>query len=490
MYIFSFLCRRALPETAHHKGTVMTTSKTQGGAGASLALLLLCAANFLDAMDVSTIGVALPAIQAELGMKATSLQWAVSAYVLGYGGFLLLGGRVADVFGHRRVFLWSLAVFAAASIAGAFVNSGETLVAARLVKGIAAAFTAPAALALLLEVFGEGNRRAKALGVFASTGATGFVLGMVLGGAATVFSWRATLVMGAPVAIIALALAPFVLPADRRRTTPRPHFDWAGALTITPGLLLFVFGITNAAAEGFAAFPTWGSLVASLALIILFILVEARHEDPMVPLSIFRRAKLRHANTIAALFQGVYVGFQFIATLYYQNVLGWSAFVTGFCFAFGGVCVMFLAPRFASIAQSRGTTGLMAFGVALQAASYIFWVFALGHIDPILLVALSQIPLGIGYAMTYPSVQVAALSDVDSDKSGLASGLLFAAFQIGGGVVLAAASAIFAAAPSFGWDPYFAGICFIAILAALVTLLAALGPSTTASQSVAYQAGE
>mgnify|MGYP001066922377 FL=1 len=157
----------------------MTSSQTRSGAG--LALLLLCAANFLDAMDVSTIGVALPAIQKELGMQATSLQWAVSAYVLGYGGFLLLGGRVADLFGHRRVFLWSLAVFALASIAGGFVDSAPTLIAARLIKGIAAAFTAPAALALLLSVFGEGNARAKALGVFSSTGAAGFVLGMVLG---------------------------------------------------------------------------------------------------------------------------------------------------------------------------------------------------------------------------------------------------------------------------------------------------------------------
>ncbi|MDM9622729.1 MFS transporter [Rhizobium sp. AC44/96] len=466
----------------------MTISQSKGGAG--LALLLLCAANFLDAMDVSTIGVALPAIQAELGMKATSLQWAVSAYVLGYGGFLLLGGRVADVFGHRRVFLWSLGVFAAASIAGAFVDSGPTLIAARLIKGIAAAFTAPAALALLLSVFGEGSARAKALGVFASTGATGFVLGMVLGGAATIFSWRATLIMGAPVALIALALAPFVLPADQRRTGPRPSFDWAGALTITPGLLLFVFGITNAAASGWAAFPTWGSLLAALILIGLFLLVESRHAEPMVPLGIFRRAKLSHANAIAALFQGVYVGFQFIATLYYQNVIGWSAFATGFCFAFGGVCVMFLAPRFATIAQNRGTTGLMTLGVALQAFSYIFWILSVGQINPIWLVALSQIPLGVGYAMTYPSVQVAALSDVDEDKSGLASGLLFASFQIGGGIVLAAASAIFGAASNWGWDPYFAGITFIATLAAVVTLAAALGPRTSSLRDDVYQAAE
>jgi MFS family permease len=466
----------------------MTISKSQGGAG--VALLLLCAANFLDAMDVSTIGVALPAIQSELGMAPTSLQWAVSAYVLGYGGFLLLGGRVADIFGHRRVFLWSLGIFAAASIVGGFVNSGETLIAARLIKGIAAAFTAPAALALLLSVFDEGTGRAKALGIFASTGATGFVLGMVLGGAATIFTWRATLVMGAPVALLALAVAPFVLPADKPRAGKRASFDWAGAITITPGLLLFVFGITNAAAAGWEAFATWGSLVAALVLIILFLVVESRHADPMVPLAIFRKAKLSHANAIAALFQGVYVGFQFIATLYYQNVLGWSAFATGFCFAFGGVCVMFLAPRFATIAQKRGATGPMALGVGLQAISYIFWTLSFGHINPILLVGISQLLLGVGYAMTYPSVQVAALSDVENDQSGLASGLLFASFQIGGGIVLAAASAIFTAAPHFGWNPYVAATAFVAVLAVLVTLLAAVGPRTSASRRDAYQAAE
>lgn len=466
----------------------MTSSTTRSGAG--LALLLLCAANFLDAMDVSTIGVALPAIQKELGMQATSLQWAVSAYVLGYGGFLLLGGRVADLFGHRRVFLWSLAVFAAASIAGGFVDSAPTLIAARLIKGIAAAFTAPAALALLLSVFGEGNARAKALGVFSSTGAAGFVLGMVLGGAATIISWRATLVMGAPVAILALIVAPLVLPADHKRTGPGARFDWAGAITITPGLLLFVFGVTNAAADGWQAFATWGSLVAALILILLFLLVESRHSDPMVPLAMFRRAKLSHANAIAALFQGAYVGFQFIATLYYQTVVGWSAFATGFAFALGGLCVMFLAPRFATIGQARGTTLLMTFGVGLQAISYLFWVLSAGQIDTIVLVAISQLLLGIGYAMTYPSIQVAALSEIEEDQSGLASGMLFASFQIGGGIILAAASAVFSAAPSYGWNPYIAGISFVTILAAAITLLAAVGPRASTARTTNYQAAE
>lgn len=457
----------------------MPTSKIGGVAG--LALFLLCAANFLDAMDVSTIGVALPAIQAELGLQPSVLQWAVSAYVLGYGGFLLLGGRVADIFGHRRVFLWALGIFAAASIAGAFVDSGPTLIAARLIKGIAAAFTAPAALALLLNLFGEGQARAKALGLFASTGAAGFVLGMVLGGAVTLISWRATLVMAGPVALLVLFIAPFVLPPDQQNGKSRASFDWAGALTITPGLLLFVFGVTNASGAGFAAPLTWGPLVAALVLIVLFLVVEARHHDPMVPLSIFRRRKLSHANAIAALFQGVYVGFQFLATLYYQNVFGWSAFVTGLSFAFGGACVIFLAPRFAAIGQKRGTTGLMTLGVGLQAAGYIVWAAGIGRLDPILLVALPQVLLGVGYAMTYPSVQVAALADIEDDKSGLASGLLFASFQIGGGVVLAIASAVFSAAPGFGWEPYVAGGTFVALLAVLTTLIAALGPRSRRS---------
>jgi MFS family permease len=452
----------------------MTTARIRGVAG--LALLLLCAANFLDAMDVSTIGVALPAIQAELGLEATSLQWAVSAYVLGYGGFLLLGGRVADIFGHRKVFLWALAVFAAASIAGAFVDSGPTLIAARLIKGIAAAFTAPAALALLLSVFGEGSARAKALGIFASTGAAGFVLGMVLGGAVTILSWRATLVMAAPVALIVLIVSPFVLPADKPRTGTRASFDWAGAITVTPGLLLFVFGITNAASSGWQSPLTWGSLLAAVVLLVLFLVVEARHHDPMVPLAIFRRKKLTHANIIAFLFQGSYVGFQFIATLYYQDVFGWSPFITGLSFAIGGAFVMFLAPRLAGVAERRGSTRLMTYGVGLLTLGYIFWALTLQTIEPIALVVISQVLMGLGYAMTYPSVQVAALSDVEEDKSGLASGLLFAAFQIGGGVVLAAVAAIFAAAPAWGFDAYAAAGGAVAILSVGVTLVAALGP--------------
>lgn len=451
----------------------MSTPKFRGVAG--LALLLVCAAQFLDSIDVSSIAVAMPAIQAELGLPATSLQWAVSAYVLGFGSFLLLGGRVADIFGHRKTFLWGLAVFAAASLAGGFVDSGPTLIAARLAKGISAAFTAPAALALLLSVFGEGPARARALGIFSSTAAVGYVLGMVVGGVATIFTWRATLVMGAPVAIFTLLMAPFVLPADKKRSGPRPSFDWLGAITITPGLLLFVFGITNSAAEGWTAGPTWGALLAAAVLILMFILIEAKHSVPMVPLSIFRRTKLTHAYIVAGLFQGVYVGFQFVTTLYYQNVLGWSALSTGFVFVFCGVSVMVLAPRFAVLAQKRSKV-LMVLGTGLLTLGYVIWVLGLGRVDPILLTAFSQLPIGLGYAMTYPAVQIAALGDVGESESGLASGLLFASFQIGGGVVLAFTASVLAAAPAAGWETYVAGSAFVAALGVGTTLVSAIEP--------------
>jgi MFS family permease len=467
----------------------MNTTLSRGGAG--LALLLLCAANFLDAMDVATIGVALPAIQAELGLEPTTLQWAVSAYVLGYGGFLLLGGRVADLFGRRRVFLWSLAIFAAASIAGAFVDSGPTLIAARLVKGVSAAFTAPAALALLLSIF-DGPARAKALGVFASTGAAGFVMGAVIGGAVTILSWRATLIIGGPIALIVLVASLFVLPADQLLRRVRAAFDWGGALCVTLGLLLLVFGITTASTTGWTDWRTSASLGAAVLLLIAFIIIEKRHSNPMVPLAIFRRAKLTHANIVAASFQGVYVGFQFLATLYYQLVYGWSALATGATFAIGGVCVMVLAPRLAALAQKRGSTLVMVSGTALLALGYIFWFLAQGRVDPLVLVLGSQLLLGLGYAAVYPAVQVAALSDIEADKAGLASGLLFASFQVGGGIVLAATSSVFTAAPGAGWEPYFAGGAFVAAAAVLTMLVATLGPRARrpALATAAAQAAE
>lgn len=441
-----------------------------------IPLLLLCAANFIDGMDVSTISVALPAIQAGLNISPTLSQWAISAYVLGFGGFLLLGGRVADLFGHRRVFMLSLFVFSMASLAGAFAGDGAALIATRLIKGIAAAFTTPAAVALLLASYREGAERAKALGIFAATSATGFVLGMLLGGAVTTLSWRLTMAMGAPVTLLVLALTPFFFPGDKLARGQKEKFDWVGAFTITTSLVSFVFGVTNAADHGWSDSTTLGALATAFILMVIFLFVENKHENPMVPLAIFRRIKLTNALIAVALFQGAYIGFQFIATLYYQQSVRWSAFTTGFAFVLIGVFVMVLSSRFSVLAQKRGATKLIVVGMGLQALAYAFWVFANGHLSPGILAALVQIPLGLGYAMVFPSVQIAALGDIEDDKTGLATGLFFSAFQIGGGVVLGLTSTIFSSASNAGGNPYFWGGAFSIILALLTALIATLGP--------------
>jgi len=440
-----------------------------------IPLLLLCAANFIDGMDVSTIGVTLPAIQNGLNISPTLSQWAVSAYVLGFGGFLLLGGRVADIFGHRRVFISALLVFTLASVAGSFVTDGSTLIAIRLIKGIAAAFTTPAAVALLLSSYKDSLDRAKALGIFASTSATGFVLGMLLGGAITTVNWRLTMAMGAPVTLLVLVMTPFFFPVDKLRTERSQRFDWIGASTVTAGLVSFVFGVTNAADHGWLDIMAWGPIVASLVLMITFLVVEKKHAAPMVPLSIFRRVKLTRALITVAIFQGAYIGFQFVATLYYQQSVGWSPFATGFTFVLIGVFVMLLSPRFSAMAQKRGATGLISLGMALQVVAYTFWTLGNGHLSPVILAFLVQIPLGLGYAMVFPSVQIAALGDIEEDKTGLASGLFFSAFQIGGGIVLGLTSSVFGTSSHYGGNPYLWGSAFSAVLALITVLVAASG---------------
>jgi MFS family permease len=238
----------------------MSSSSSRWG-----ALAVLCAVIFLDALDVSMVGVALPAIQHDLGLTTSSLQWVVSGYVLGYGGLLLLGGRTADLLGRRRVFLAALGVFAVASLLGGVVDDGALLIAARFVKGVAAAFTAPAALSIITTTFPEGPERNRALSIFTACGASGYSLGLVLSGLLTEIGWRWTLLMPVPVAVIALVAALKVLPKVREERAEGGH-DLVGAVTITASMLLLVFTVVQAPEAGWASFQTIGSLVGVAAL--------------------------------------------------------------------------------------------------------------------------------------------------------------------------------------------------------------------------------
>ena len=259
-------------------------------------LLVLCGALFLDALDVSMIGVALPSIRTDLGMSTNSLQWVVSTYVLGYGGFLLLGGRAADLLGRRRMFLLSLAVFLVASGLGGLAQDPSVLIASRFVKGVSAAFTAPAGLSIITTSFAEGPARNKALAIHTATGATGFSLGLVIGGALTEIGWRWTFLLPVVVALATLLAAIRLVPTDVPSPRDSGAFDVAGAVAMTAGMLILVFALVEAPEAGWASVRTLASLAGAGALLAAFGAIERRTSSPLVRLGILRSGSVVRAN--------------------------------------------------------------------------------------------------------------------------------------------------------------------------------------------------
>ncbi|MDQ8045481.1 MAG: MFS transporter, partial [Solirubrobacteraceae bacterium] len=315
------------------------------GKAAWALLLVVCGAVFLDGLDISMVGVALPSIDADLHMSTTSLQWVVSGYVLGYGGFLLLGGRAADLLGRRRVFLAALTLFAAASLLGGLVSDGTLLIATRFLKGIGAAFTAPAALSIVTTTFAEGPARNKALAIYAATGATGFSSGLIFGGALTEIGWRFTFFV--PVVLTAglIALAVKFVPTHTADADDHRTMDLPGAALITATMLLSVFTIVEAPNAGWTSARTLGSAAAIVALLAAFIGVEHRTAHPLVRLGIFRSPRLRRANLTAMTVFGAWIAFQFVGTLYMQQLRGWSAFEMAGAFLPAGLLVAFGSPQ-------------------------------------------------------------------------------------------------------------------------------------------------
>jgi MFS family permease len=452
-------------------------------------LITLCAVLGLDGMDVASMGPALPQIQADLGMSATSLQWVVSAYVIGYGGFVLLGGRLADLFAKRRLLLASLLVFSVASLIGSVADDGTLLIIARLAKGIAAAFSAPAALAILLHIYTEPAERNRALGAFVSTGAVGFTGGLVLGGALAGADWRLTLVLPTILALLIAATTLRVVPRDEQASGPRPRVDLVGAALVTAGLLALVYGVSNAAAESWGDAMTIGPLAGSVAALGAFVAVERLRAAPLVPLGIFGRRWLASANLAALLFQGAYVAFQFVATLYMQDELGWTPLETGLVFAPGGLSVILFASRWAGLVTRVGPWVIAAGGLSLQVIAYLWFALALGNVDPLVLLLATQVALGLGYAATYPTLNIGAVAHAHETERGLAGGMYIAATQIGSGVVLAAAASVFAANAGIGLEAHQAAAWVVLAsiaAAALVALAAAVrGPSLQTAQAAA-----
>jgi EmrB/QacA subfamily drug resistance transporter len=406
------------------------------------ALVVLCGVVFLDGLDVSMVGVALPSIRSDLGLSTSQLQWVVSGYVLGYGGLLLLGGRVADLLGRRRALLGALGVFTVASVLGGLTSDPTLLVATRFIKGAAAAFTAPASLSIITTTFPEGPARNKALSVYTACGASGFSSGLILGGLLTEIGWRWTFLLPVPIALVILVIAPRVLARDLQLGRVRGRFDVLGALTVTAGMLLLVRTVVQAPAEGWGSAMTLGSFVLATALLALFVTIEQRTSHPLVRLGILRSGSLARANLAGGAMFGCYIGFQFVATLFLQNELGWSAIHTALAFLPAGLLVAFGAPRIGALADRFGTERLVALGFVSFVVGYALFLRVGDTLSYPAVMLPTMLLLGIGFALTFPSLNIQATTGVADHEQGLASGLVNTSFQVGGAIVLAVVSAV------------------------------------------------
>ncbi|MFF4835276.1 MFS transporter [Streptomyces sp. NPDC001315] len=435
-------------------------------------LAVLCLVLFLDGLDVSMVGVALPSIGHDLGMATGSLQWIINGYVLGYGGLMLLGGRTADLLGRRRVFLIALAVFAAASLLGGLVDSGSLLIATRFVKGVAAAFTAPAGLSILTTTFPEGPQRNRALSVFSLFGALGYSSGLILGGLLTGIGWRWTFLMPVPLALLALVVGLILIPRDRRTETGGQ--DPAGAVTLTAGMLLAVYAVVTAPQTGWTSAATLAAFGVAVLLLLAFVLIEQRVRHPLVRFGILRKATTVRANLSIVALMGSYLSFQFMMTLFLQDGLGWSPLRMAFALLPVGLIVAVGSPLTGRLVNRFGTAPLIITSMTSLTLGYV-WFLATAGSSPDYVTAMlpSLLLLGGGFAFGYSAIMAQATEGIDDSEQGLASGLVQTSGQVGAALVLAVLTAVIAQAGDSGADftAYRPGLNLVTGVAAIGLLL-------------------
>ncbi len=446
-----------------------------------LALYVLCLGDLLIVLDVSIVNVALPSIREDLGFSSASLAWVVNAYVLTFGGFMLLGGRLGDLFGHRRLFVLGTSLFTLASLGCGLATSQHMLIGARVVQGLGGAVVAAVALSLIMTLFTEPRERAKAMGVIGFVAAGGGSIGVLLGGVLTdTLDWHWIFLVNVPIGAAVIGLCLALLPPGRGAAVSQ-RLDVAGAVTITGALLLAVYAIVNGNEAGWTTFQTLGLLGAAAALLAVFLAVEARVDEPLVPLGLFRLRNVATANVVGVLWSAAMFAWFFLAALYLQLVLGYSPLEVGLAFLpanlIMGVLSLGLSAR---IVIHFGiklpvVTGmlLVALGLALFARAPVDGSF-LEHVLPSMLV------LGIGVGMAMNPLLLAAMSDVRPEEAGLASGVVNTAFMMGGALGLAVLASLAAArtdgdslaALTTGYHAAFvAGAVFGVIAAALAAVL-------------------
>jgi EmrB/QacA subfamily drug resistance transporter len=404
-----------------------------------LALLLLV--QFMVVLDIAIVNVALPSIQTDLGFSQENLQWVISAYALLFGGFLLLGGRAADLLGRRRLFLTGLVLFTAASLFSGLAWSEGALIGARAFQGLGAAIITPAALSILTTTFAEGKERNAALGAWGAVGAFGAVAGVLLGGVLTdLLSWQWIFFVNLPVGVAALLLTPLLIGESRDATAE--SYDVPGAVLVTGGLVALVYAITQANNYGWGSFETVGLFAASAALLAGFIGWEARAKDPLMPFSIFRLRTLVGANVAGLILGTALFGMFLMLTLYMQQVLGYSPMKTGVAYlAVAGTAILWSAVA-AQLVNRIGVKPVLVVGMTTLTAGLVYFtqVSVGGAYISDLLPGFLLIGVGLGFS--FVPISIAALAGVQHSEAGLASGLINTSQQIGGALGIAALSSI------------------------------------------------
>ncbi len=411
-----------------------------------LALMVLCLGVLMIVLDTTIVNVALPSIRADLQFSETALVWVVNAYMLTFGGFLLLGGRLGDLYGPRRVFLAGLTLFTVASLACGVAGSQQLLVAARAVQGLGGAVVSAVSLSLIMNLFSEPAERARAMGVYGFVCAGGGSVGVLLGGVLTsALSWHWIFLVNLPIGAAVFGLCMLLLPGGRA-AGGEARLDVAGAVSVTLSLMLAVYAVVNGNEAGWTSAHTIGLLAASAALLATFLAVESRTSAPLMPLGLFRLRNLAIANVVGVLWAGAMFAWFFISALYMQLVLGYSAMQVGLAFLPGNlimaVCSLGvsarLVMRFGIRAPLAAGLAIAAVGLALFAQAPIDGRFAL-HILPGMLL------LGLGAGIAFNPLLLAAMNDVPAHESGLASGVVNTAFMMGGALGLAILASLAAA---------------------------------------------
>jgi EmrB/QacA subfamily drug resistance transporter len=407
-----------------------------------LALIVLCLGDLMIVLDVTIVGVALPSIREDLGFSEESLAWVVNAYLLTFGGFLLLGGRLGDIVGHRRMFLSGIALFTLASVACGLAGSQGLLIAARAVQGVGGAIVSAVALSLIITLFTEPAERAKAMGVFGFVASGGGSIGVLLGGVLTdTLDWHWIFLVNVPVGIAVFALTLVLLPASRGQATGR--LDVAGAATVTAASMVAVYAIVNGNEVGWTSARTLGLLALAATLLGLFLAIESRTSAPLVPLGLFRLRNLAISNVVGVLWAAAMFAWFFLTALYLQLVLGYSPLQVGLAFLPGNVVMGVLSLGLsAKLVLRFGIRVPLAAGLGMASVGLL--LFARAPVDGSFVVDVlpGMILLGVGAGIAFNPVLLAAMSDVAPSEAGLASGVVNTSFMMGGALGLAVLASI------------------------------------------------